>query len=182
MAIEHMIVGVVVERREVDSPWIDHAWAPVAVLPDAPDVALWTSLGKQERSERFYAGPASLSLYSSDTGNLIENFVPGASKLWVSVRPTGIDPPLEIVGVTADPSEGEGYLDGIGDVVEAVAMPQGIQDQVLAFYKMHHVERPFVKRQRDKADRNALSGKPGEGDTVMRTEGGRPIGLRDHET
>lgn len=184
MPVEHRTVGVVVERRELDSPWADHVWAPVAVLPDAPVVPVWTSLGRIGKAERFYAGPASLSLYSSDTAQLIENFVPGAGKLWVSVRPTGIDPPLEVVGVTADPSEGEGYLDGIGDVVEVVAMPQDIADQVLSFYHKHHVERPFIKRKRDKAG-DAFEKKPGLSaglsDRVMRTEGGRAIGQVDDE-
>lgn len=151
MAISYLTVGVVVERRESDSPWIDHAFKPIAVLPDAPDVAPWTSLGKDGRTECFYAGEATLSLFSSDTGQLIENFVSGQGQLWVSIRPTGMDPPVEVVGVTADPSEGEGYLEGMGDVVEPVPMPQHIADYVLAFYKEHHVERPFVKRQRDKA-------------------------------
>jgi hypothetical protein len=181
MAVEHRTVGVVVERREIDSLWADHVWAPVAVLPDAPEVPAWTSLGRAGQSERFYAGPASLSLYSSDTGQLIENFVPGAGKLWVSVRPTGIDPPLEVVGVTADPTEGEGYLDGIGDVVEVVPMPESIADQVLAFYREHHVERPFVKRKRDKAARDAFASRPGPPDRVLRTEGGRAIGGTDDE-
>ncbi len=160
MAIEHMMVGVVVERRSVDSPWIDHVWAPVAVLADAPDVAPWTSLGKDSRAERFYAGPAPLSLYSSDTGQLIGNFLPGSGKLWVSLRPTDGEPPLEIVGVTADPAEGEGYLSGIGDVVEPVPMPDEIADHVLAFYRQHHVDQPFVKRRRDRANRDAFAAPP----------------------
>lgn len=176
MPVEHRTVGVVVERREIASPWVDHVWAPVAVLPDAPDVAAWTSLGRTGQTERFYAGPASLSLYSSDTGQLIENLVPGAGKLWVSVRPTGIEPPLEVVGVTADPTEGEGYLDGIGDVVEVVPMPGDVADQIVAFYRAHHVEQPFIKRKRDKAGADAFSRRPGEPDRVLRTEGGRAIG------
>jgi hypothetical protein len=178
MAVSHKMVGVVVERRSIDSPWVDHVWAPVAVLPDAPDAPAWTSLGREGAAERFYLGPAALSLYSSDTGHLIENFVPGAGKLWVSVRPTGMEPPLELVGVTADPSEGEGYLEGIGDVVEAVPMPDAIAAHVLEFYHAHHVERPFVKRKRDKAGRNAFE--PGAKHTgTPLTEGGRPIGRAD---
>ena len=33
---ETMPVGIVVERRETDHPWQDHAWLPVAVIPGAP--------------------------------------------------------------------------------------------------------------------------------------------------
>jgi Protein of unknown function (DUF3305) len=181
MAIDYLTVGVVVERREIDSPWADHVWAPVAVLPDAPDVAPWTSLGRGHRSERFYAGPAVMALFPSDTTQLIENFVPGAGKIWVSVRPTGIDPPLEVVGVTADPTEGEGYLEGASDIVEALPMPEDVAQRVLAFYRAHHVERPFVKRKRDKAGRDAFTGQPGRGDRTMRTEGGRVVGRADDD-
>lgn len=31
---QHHEVGVVVERRKLDSPWADHAWTPIAVLPE----------------------------------------------------------------------------------------------------------------------------------------------------
>jgi hypothetical protein len=161
MAIEHIQVGVVVERRATDNPWIDHVWTPVAVLPDVPAAAPWTVLARAPGMERYYAGEAALSLFKSDTGHLITNFV-DAAKLWVSVRPTGIDPPLEVVGVTADPSEGEGYLEGVGDIVEVVPMPPLIAERVLAFFEAHHVERPFVKRQRDdRAKREAFGARRG---------------------
>ncbi len=161
MAVAYVTVGVVVEKRPSSSPWVDHAWSPVAVLPDVPEAAPWTSLGTEGGRERFYAGPATLSLFSSDTGQLIENFVGGSGRLWVCIRPTGIEPEIEVVGVTADPSEGEGYLEGMGDIVEALPMPPNVADKVLSFYKEHHVERPFVKRQRDKADKEALGFRPG---------------------
>jgi hypothetical protein len=168
MTIEYITVGVVVERRMIESPWADHVWAPYAVLPEAPDVAPWTSLGRDARGERFYLGAASFGLYPSDTGHLIDNFHDEGGRLWVSVRPTGLEPPLELVGVAADPAEGEGFLDGVGDIVEPLPMPPEIAARVLAFYKAHHVERPFIKRQRDKANRDAFAIRPG----------GRAVGRR----
>jgi hypothetical protein len=32
-------VGVVVERRKADSPWVDFVWRSVAVLPDEPETS-----------------------------------------------------------------------------------------------------------------------------------------------
>ncbi|TIL52069.1 MAG: DUF3305 domain-containing protein, partial [Mesorhizobium sp.] len=32
MVRETAEVGVIVERRALDNPWIDHVWVPVAVL------------------------------------------------------------------------------------------------------------------------------------------------------
>lgn len=171
MAIEHLRVGVVVERREIDNPWADHTWKPLAVLPDAPDIPAWTLLHKEPGVAQYYAGAAYLSLYPSDTGNLIDNFVPGARRIWVSIRPTGMDPPLELIGVTAEPGEGEILADGIGDIVDTVPMPELVAERILAFYNAHHVERPFVKRQRDKGGRNAFNA-----DRNARGPGGRRSG------
>ena len=153
MAQEHLTVGVVVERRVIaGNPWIDHAWSPVAVLPDAPDMVPWTSLGRDDHGERFYLGAAELTLYSVDTANFRDNFTFGPPMLWVSIRPTGLEPALELVGVTADPYEGEGYCQTIGDIIEMLPMPGDVAAHVTAFFDTHHVERAFIKRQRDKTD------------------------------
>lgn len=147
---ETMIVGVVVERRRSDSRWADHVWAVSAVLPDAADAAPWTRLSGNAEAEQFYLGPAELVLYAVDTANFRDNLEQGAPKVWVAVRPTGVEPALELVGVTADPAEGEGYTNQIGDIVEAVPMPAAIAAKVADFFTAHHVEQPFFKRKRDR--------------------------------
>ena len=38
-----MPVGVVVEWREVDHPWQDHEWVPVAVIPGAGAIEEWVN-------------------------------------------------------------------------------------------------------------------------------------------
>jgi hypothetical protein len=151
--IQHFMVGIVVERRPAISPWADWLWTPVQALPDAPDIAPMTSLGKGEGArERFYAGAAQVSLYKADTAHFRDNFNQALPQLWVAIRPTGIDPPIELVGVTADPHEGEGYGEQVGDIVEPVPMPPQIIARVLAFFDAHHVERAFFKRKREAHD------------------------------
>lgn len=145
-------VGIVVERRAIDSPWADHAWAPIAVLPEPPDLAPWAKLTGTPERQQFYLGPATLTLHSVDTAHFRENFESGQAKLWVAVRPTGIEPALEMVGVTADPFEGEVFCENVDDVVEAVPMPAAVARLVLAFFEEHHVEREFVKRKRSEHD------------------------------
>lgn len=153
MPQEYLRLGIVVERRVVaGNPWIDHAWSPVAVLPDAPDLAPWTSLGRDAGGERFYLGAAELTLYSVDTANFRDNFTTGQPSLWVSLRPTGLDPALELVGVTADPYEGEAFCETMGDIVEMLPMPADVAARIAAFYDEHHVERAFFKRKRDAVD------------------------------
>jgi Protein of unknown function (DUF3305) len=170
--IESFMVGVVVERRVSSSPWIDHAWAPVQVLPDAPDIAPFTSLGKDHDRERFYLGAAEVTLYTSDTGHFADNFLTVTPQLWVSIRPTGIEPAVELVGVTADPHE--------GDIVEPLPMPVEIAARVARFYQERHVEQVFVKRKRDAVDPRKGHERPRSGldtsglDTSGPGKAGRP--------
>ena len=77
--------------------------------------------------------------------------------LWVALRPTGVEPPYEIFAVTADPAEGEALTESGSDLVDVVPMPEAIRVQIEAFVAEHHVERPFYKRKRDRADPEALA-------------------------
>ena len=149
-------VGVVVERRVAASAWIDHVWSPVAVLAGVPDTAPWTLLAQDGDRATFYAGAAEVALHRSETANYRDNLASGRPALWVVLRPTGIDPPFDLIAVTADPAEGEAFTETGGDIVEPVAMPVPIGEAVAAFVAEHHVERPFYKRARTRADPEAL--------------------------
>ena len=150
-------VGVVVERRKAASPWIDVVWRPVSVLAGAPEAAPWTMLEAKDDRASFYAGAAEIALYRTETAHYRDNLSSGRPSLWVSLRPTGVEPPFEIVAVTADPAEGESFTQAGDDLVEAVPMPPAVHAIVQAFVAEHHVERPFVKRKRERADPQALA-------------------------
>jgi hypothetical protein len=159
-ALARIAVGVVVERRKATSPWIDMVWRPIGVLAGAPEAAPWTMLEAGDDRASFYAGAAEIALYRSETGHYRDNLASGRPSLWVSLRPTGVEPPFEIVAVTADPAEGESFTQAGDDLVEAVPMPPAVCAIVEAFVAEHHVERPFVKRQRERADPQALARRP----------------------
>lgn len=150
-------IGVVVERRRADSPWIDFTWRPTAVLPGTPETSAWTQLSADGDATLFYAGATEIAFYASETGNYRDNLVSGTPALWVALRPTGVEPPYDLVAVTADPAEGEGYTQNGDHLVEAVPMPEAIRALLEAFVAEHHVERPFYKRKRDRADPEALA-------------------------
>jgi hypothetical protein len=150
-------VGVVVERRKAASQWIDFTWAPVTVLHGEPDAEPWTVLSTNDETTAFYAGGAEIELYRTETTYYRDNLASGAPSLWVIMTGTGGDPPYQIVTVTADPSEGEGFTESAANLVEQVPMPQPIQDIVAAFIAEHHVERQFFKRKRDRADPESLA-------------------------
>jgi hypothetical protein len=156
-ALQRIAVGVIVERRKAASQWIDFVWRPAAVLAGMPEAKPWTLLNKsQDDAATFYAGPAEVALYRSETSNYRDNLATGAPSLWVTLRPTGAEPPFEIVRVTADPSEGEAFTEAGNDLVDAVPMPEAIRDLIAEFVAEHHVERQFYKRKRDRADPEAL--------------------------
>jgi Protein of unknown function (DUF3305) len=156
-------VGVVLERRKAASQWIDFTWRPVAVLPGEPATNPWTVLSQDDETTTYYAGGSIVELYRGETSNYRDNLIAGP-QLWVILRSTGVEPPYEIVRVTADPSEGEAFTETGGDLVEPVPMPEPIRDALAAFVAEHHVERPFYKRQRKRADPEALAPRRREDD------------------
>lgn len=154
-------VGVVVERVKAESQWIDYLWRPASVLAGAPDAPPWTKLGEDgDGRTTFYAGPAQVGLYVSETTNYRDNLASENPSLWVVLRETGMEPPYDVYLVTADPAEGEGLTESGNDIVEAVPMPEPIREEIEAFVAQHHVERVFVKRKRDRANTEALGRRP----------------------
>jgi hypothetical protein len=149
MVEEHLIVGLIVERWPPVSMWGGVTWRGSQVLPEAPDVAPWTVLTRAVERDTFFAGATTVSLYSTETANYRDNLASGAPKLWVVLRPSGDDPTVEVVTVTADPAEGEAFTEAGNDVVDPVPMPAAVAAAVAAFVAAHHVERVFEKRRRD---------------------------------
>jgi len=155
--LQHLPIGVVVERRRAKSQWADFVWQPTAVLPDAPQIPPWTVLAQDAETTTFYAGASELALFAANAGFYRDNLASGQPSLWVILRPTGLEPPFEIVTVTADPNEGEAFTQAGNDLVEQVAMPAAVRAALESFVAAHHVEAPFFKRQRDRADPQALA-------------------------
>lgn len=155
-ALARISVGVVIERRKAESPWIDFTWKPLMVLVGQPAAAPWTVLSAEGDGVTFYAGTADIELYRTETTNYRGNLASGAPSLWVALRPSGGEPPYEVFAVTADPAEGEAWTEAGNDLVEVVPMPEPVRAVVDAFVTEHHVERQFYKRKRDRPDPEAL--------------------------
>ena len=145
-------IGLVVERRQLTGAWGGVAFTPVAILPPTPDVAPWTPLGGPPERCRFYAGTVDIHLYSTDTANYRDNLEAAEPKLWVVLRPDAQEPPVGVLLVTADPAEGEASTEAGSNIVETIAMPPGVAGIIAAFIAEHHVERPVLKRRRDRAE------------------------------
>ena len=162
-------VGVVVRRAKVDNPWIDHVWSPEAVLVEAPATLPGALLSREDEAELFYAGAATIELYKSETGNYRDNLIDGAPFLWVALRKTP-EGGVELAAVTPDPTEGESLFES-GLLVGKAAMPAEIASWIAAYVDEFHVERVFLKRERDKSGPDprktpgARKGRPSGGGT-----------------
>ena len=153
-------VGVVVERRRTDSLWIDFVWRGIGVLPDEPEMKPWTVLREQDEATLYYAGSATVV-----TKNQLyrDNIASGTPSIWIVLSPSEGTWPYDISAVTADPAEGEAHTEAGANLVEAVAMPEMLRDVIENFIAEHHVEREFVKRERRRADPEALARRQHEG-------------------
>ena len=143
-------VGVVLRRRIIDNPWIDHMWSPAMILDEVPDTAPWTVLSTQGDATIYYAGAASIDLFSSDTANYRDNLAGGEPRIWIALRRQDGGVELELTKVTADPTEGEAIFESGCDVIGTVPMPPEIAAWIAAFVDRFHIERAFYKRKRDR--------------------------------
>jgi hypothetical protein len=161
-------VGVVLRRRSIDNPWIDHMWSPLMLLDDVPATAPWTVLSSEADAMIYYAGSASIDLFSSDTANYRDNLADGEPRIWVALRRQDGGAELELTKVTADPTEGEAMFESGCDVIGTVPMSPDIGSWIAAFVDEFHVERAFHKRKRDRTSedrkRDASEGSPGRKD------------------
>lgn len=156
-------VGIVVERLKAGSPWADFIWRSAAVLPDEPETEPWTILREQDGTTLFYAGSATVDLYVSETPRYRDNLASGTPSIWVVMSPSEGPWPYTIAAATADPAEGEGFTEAADNLVEAVPMPEAVREVIESFIAEHHVEREFVKRERRRADPEALARRQHEG-------------------
>jgi hypothetical protein len=158
---ERMSVAVVVERRRTGHRWQPVSWSVVDVLPGSPAAAEpWTPLARGEGWERYYAGTVQLELFRSETSAYRDNLAGARPAVYVILRrDEGGDGerPFALHGATVDPGEIESHSDSGDDLIEAVPLPPAVAAWMRDFVARHHVEQPFHKRRRDRADPEALS-------------------------
>ena len=151
---ERLPLGVVVERRELQSRWIRYGWRPTAVIPGAGPLdpaGTWTLLDSGEGWTKFHAGTLPLELFPKETEGYRLNLSQDPPRIFVVLRTLDDDDlPHEVLPflVTACPYEAQDYLDSGDDIVEAVAMPEAVIAFVQAYIDRHHVDEPFEKRKR----------------------------------
>jgi hypothetical protein len=149
-------VGVVLERRALANPWATESWRVVEVLPGVAAPMPWTVMSEGEGRQRVYAGDLELELFRSDTEGYRDNLASARPTLWVVLRRGGTHG-IALHAATVDPREVEAHSDAGDDLIEPVPLPTTVMAWMQAFIERHHVERPFWKRKRDRADPEALA-------------------------
>jgi hypothetical protein len=124
----------------------------------------WTIIREQEGTTLFYAGSATVDLYRSETARYRDNLTTGAPSVWIVLTPSEGERPYAVSAVTVDPAEGEAFTEAGANLVEAVPMPEVLRRAVENFVAEHHVETDFVKRERRRADPEALARRHHEGE------------------
>ncbi len=81
----------------------------------------------------YYAGAASIDLFSTDTANYRDNLADGEPRIWMALRRQDGGSELELTKVTADPTEGEAMFESGCDVIGTVPMPPDIASWIAAF-------------------------------------------------
>ena len=144
-------LGVVIAHEKIDHPWQEYAWRPVSVFLNAPEIGAWRELRRDQTSTHYHAATLPLELHPKETIGYVANLDAGKPLVYVVLREAGEgDRPVEVALVTASPYDAEAYGYTSEETVGTVAMPESLIELLEAFVAEHHVEEPFVKRQRQK--------------------------------
>ncbi|MEO1102562.1 MAG: DUF3305 domain-containing protein [Pseudomonadota bacterium] len=145
-----MPVGVVVQRRPGVTRWVAEVWTPIAVLPGAAP-ATFKLLRQEGEVAEYHATTLPLTLHRADVEAYRVSLAMTPPSVFVVLRDephAGF--PVSVHAVTASAFEAQDYTDSGEEIVEPIAMPQGLTAWVKTFADAHFVDTPFIKRQRDK--------------------------------
>ncbi len=151
-----MPISVVVERRETKSPWGEHLWRPLGVLPAAAAAESGKLLAEGDGWAHYQGGRLDIELFKRETEGYLTNLSQEPPRVFIVLRRNEEAEGLEFEPfmATVCPYEAMGYNEDNEDVVEGVPMPPDIMAWLREFVTAHHVDTPFVKRKNRRKDDN----------------------------
>ena len=144
-----MPLGVVLRRVPGVTRWAKWSWTATSVLPGAGP-ADWRELRREGDAAEFHAATLPLELHGAETEAYLHGLSAEVPSIYVVMRTTGPDDPLDVLLVTASPYEAQDYCDSGEEIVEKVAMPHGLIAWVRDFVEKFHEDEVFIKRKRDR--------------------------------
>lgn len=143
-----MPLGICLRRTPGATRWQTWSWRVSAVLPGAAQ-ADWVLLREEGEASEFHAATLPLEVHRADAEAYRQGLTAEPPSVYVILRDQGAERP-ELHMVTASPFEAQDYADTGEDVVEKVAMPEGLVAWLRDFTALHHKEEAFKKRKRDR--------------------------------
>ena len=141
--------------RQIDHPWQEYAWRPVSVFLNAPEVGEWRELRRDATSTHYHAATLPLELHPKETigyrGQPRRRQAAGLRR--AAARRRQRPSPSRSALVTASPYDAEVYGYDVATRSSGRCHARAADRAVEAFVAEHHVEEPFVKRQRQKHHR-----------------------------
>lgn len=144
-----MPIGIVLRRAPGVTRWVPWVWTASAILPGAGP-ADWRELRRDGETVEYHAATVILELHGAETEAYLHGLNAETPSVFVVMRETDSDVPLDVVLITASPYEAQDYTDSGEEIVEKVAMPPGLIAWVRDFVDAFHEDEVFVKRKRDK--------------------------------
>ncbi len=162
-------MGIVLRRTPGVTRWATWSWKATAVLPGASADPDWRVLRTEGEITEYHVATVPLELHGAETEAYVHGLGAQVPCVYVVMRPIAgaSERPLEVLLVTASPYEAQDYCDSAEEVVEKVAMPQGVEAWVREFVDLYHRDEVFVKRRRDKL--NTDQQQDGIGDPRIQT-------------
>ena len=140
-------VGVVVRRAPGVTRWAAWSWRPVAILAGAGP-ADWKVLRAEGGVTDYHAATVPLTLHRGETAAYRVALSEPQPSVYAVLRPAPGEIPWSVYLVTASPHEAALFAQSGDEIVEKLTMPPALAAWVGAWVAEHHVETPFVKRQR----------------------------------
>ena len=113
--------------------------------------ASWKELRRDGETVEYHAATVPLELFRTDTEAYMHGLSAKVPSIYVVMRESEGDDPLDIVLATASPYEAQDYADTGEELVEKVAMPEGLIAWIRDYAAQHHEHEVFIKRRRNKA-------------------------------
>jgi len=145
-------VGVIVERRGVDNPWVEARWQPTALVPPSLDCPAWSVIDEGPGWTRYYAGTAEIALFPSEAENYKHNLDGGRPTAYVILRRGGGPPGVRLLAVTVDSGAVDTHSEAGDDLIEPLPLPSALALWMDGFVARYFVDRPFHKRKRKRDD------------------------------
>ena len=135
-------VAVIMQRRAIDSRWLDEVWEPVGVLEGYAGVSEPRVIVENPDATQWLYPGLDVVLQRSEAEGYFHNLSAVAPNVFVLWRMEDSRAVPHYVTVSYD--EASRWMDG-GAKVDAVPMPSGIRDWVRAFAEQHYRPQPRTR-------------------------------------